>query len=120
MPTSPKPRTLKIVRRFGPALIEEFAGVRNELGILERREKELNTFIKAEMTEREIAEYAPERSPYKLILNRTEQHRVDWEAEWEALAINLYGPVKYLKEKEQRKLAAPGKEVLRLSVEPNA
>ena len=116
MSTLAKP---KIIRRLGPSLVEEFAGVRNELGILERREKDLNVFIKAEMTDREISEYAPDRCPYKLILNRTEQHRVEWEAEWDKLAAEVWG-AKWLKYKEALRLAAPAKEVLRLSVEPNA
>jgi len=117
MPALAKP---KLVRRLGPSLIEEFAGVRNELKVLERREKDLNEFIKAEMTEREISEYAPDKCPYKLILNRTEIHRVDWEREWESLALTLYGPAKALREKESRRILAIGKEVLKLSVVPNA
>src|SRR6185312_483844 len=80
------PAVMKKFRQLGRALVEEFAMVRNELGILERREKDLNAFIKAEMTEQGIFEYAPDRCPYKLLLNRTEQRRVDWEAQWELLA----------------------------------
>ena len=107
-----------IFRKLGRTLVEEFARVRNEIGILERREKDLNALIKSEMTEKEIAEYAPNGCAYKLILNRTEQRRVDWESEWEKLAAL------HLPRWEQKKLSiqtgVEAKEVLRLSVVPNA
>lgn len=107
-----------LVRRLGPVLVQEFAEVRNELKVLERREKELNSLIKEQMTEKNLAVYAPDKCPYKLLLATSERREINWQEEWEKLAEKHFGR-SWRKKKEDLKANAPAVPLLRLSVEPN-
>jgi hypothetical protein len=77
--------------KLTPEVIGELVKVRADKKALETHDKELSIDIKAEMERREIAEYAPKESPYKLVLDDVEKSAVEWKTIAQELAEELWG-----------------------------
>ena len=98
-------------------VVTELAQLRANIAALQSKEKELSSGLKSAMDEKELSEYAPKDSPYKLIFNVYERASVSWKDEWKTLAKDKWG--RKWKDVEAD-LAKENKiEVKSLNVEPN-
>ena len=98
-------------------VVTELAQLRAQIAALQSKEKELSSDLKSAMDEKELSEYAPKDSPYKLLFNVYERASVSWKDEWKKLAKDKFG--KKWKDKETDLSNESKIKVKSLNVEPN-
>ena len=103
--------------KLTPKVVTELTQLRANIKDLQTKEKRLTESLKREMNRKNLDEYAPVDSPYKLVHNEYERSRVSWHHEWKIIAKKVFGKRWKSKEKE---LQEDSKEpVESLNVEPN-